>query len=617
MTAAAIEVLVRWHDQPVALVVGLGGSLGFGFLVLRRTHPLAMIWIVSAVGVLEALLLTLLVPTVLTNSDVAIIALLVATYSLGIHGSRRALVLGAPVPVLAILAVDLLQPRDHPLSSALPFAVFFVVVIPAIAGRLVRGRARMVERLRAQTAELKAHQKMWVEEELARERFRLSECFHELLLVEMRALAERVDAAVANQLVSVQDVSAVEDAARGLLAQTREAVVALDSTAAPKRMTPAVSAEKARHSRVERFQAEPWAALAAAGLGAGLLLELPTLSLHLVAPVAVLACVLLVLPMAFMWAAPLAMTLALWMLVAAFDAFVAPLDASLTAIALALVPPFAVAALTSTRPRAVAGLAICMLGELACFGLQGLTDAAVIVALAWSAGVVLQERRRLVDRLRRTAVLLAEQREIAASRATLEERGRLARELHDALGHSLTVVALQAEAARRLWDADHERALSVLRTLSAATHDGLTDLELGFAPAPSGPLLTAASLDGLVGAARLGSLQVETDFDEVASMLDDTRQVVVYRILQESLTNVLKHAPGATVRVAVRSVGPYVEVSVINTRGTVSRPNPESGRGLIGMRERAESCGGLLNWKARTDGGFQVRAHLPTTLVPT
>jgi signal transduction histidine kinase len=312
--------------------------------------------------------------------------------------------------------------------------------------------------------------------------------------------------------------------------------------------------------------------------------------------------------------APLTTVTALWLLAAAFDAAVSPLDGSFTAIGLAFVPPFVVAAL-ATRARAVAGLLGCLAGELLCFGPSGLADAAVIVVLAWIAGLVLHERSRLVTRLRHNAGLLDTERRVAAARAVIEERARLARELHDALGHSLTVVALQAGAARRWWDADRERSLGILETLVAVTGDGLADLRDGMGTTPRDRLADAASLAALVDRARDAGLPVVAELDDVTGLLDPEAELVVYRVLQESLTNVLRHAPGADTEVRVRAEAAHVDVTVRNAAptGPVTRTTG-SGRGLDGMLARAVASGGALDWGHQPDGGFRVRAHLPTSL---
>jgi signal transduction histidine kinase len=365
-----------------------------------------------------------------------------------------------------------------------------------------------------------------------------------------------------------------------------------------------------------RHELQPWTALAATALGAGLMIEVPGLSTQVAGPVAVLACAALATPLAFVWAMPLAMTAALWALAAGFDAAVAPLDTSFTAIGLAFVPPFVVAAL-ATRPRAVAGLVACVLGELACFGPSGLADAGVVMVLAWVAGTVLGERGRLADQLHRNAALLAERRDLATRLAVVEERARLARELHDALGHSLTVVALQSEAARRLWHSDHDRAVGLVRALGATSRDGLADLTAGVAPwaVPAGAGSPAA-LDALVDAARSAGAQVEAAFEDVTALLTVEGRVAVHRVVQESVTNVLKHAPGAALRVTTRQTDRYVEVSVVNGPGGPAGSSGGSGHGLTGMRARVVACGGQLDYGPQPGGGFRVRATLPVTVEP-
>lgn len=609
--AAALEAVLRAGSTP-GLLIGLAGAPFFGCLALRTMHPLAMLTVFTVGGVTGSLLQAQ-VGVADTGSAVAVVALLVATYSLGAHGDRRALVLGAPQPVLLILAVDLLQPGDEPVASALPFAVVFVVVAPVAAGRLVRARGRLVEQLRAQAAELEARRGEIARARLARERLRLAEEVHGSLLAGMEQLAGRVTAVVDSRSPSDEDVAGVEDEARALLARTRTAVVSL--AAEPVVRLPSGDGTATADATPSSPDAQPWTALAAAAVGSGLLVELPRLTASVPTPVAVLAVVLLVLPLAFAWVAPLGTTVALFALSAAFDGLVAPLDDTFSAIALAFVPPFVVAAL-ATRPRAVVGLLACLAGEAVTLGRDTLADAGVVIVLAWLAGLVLHERIRLVGELRHNAALLAEQRRASADRAVFEERDRLARELHDALGHSLTVVALQAAAARRCWSTDPGRARAALDTIGAVTRDGLDDLREGLGGTTTGPLAGGRSLVALVERARAVGLPVTAQIEELADLLDPEAELVVYRVLQESLTNVLRHAPGAPTEVLVRAEPGWVEVTVRNAAGTAAAPAPGgSGRGLVGMLNRATACGGELEWGPEPRGGFRVRAHLPRALV--
>ena len=135
VVAAAVEAAVRFHADPVPLAIAVSGSLTWATLVWRRTRPLLMIFIMASVSIIGSLLQVWLTPDGSADSGVAVVALLVASYSLGAYGSRRAVLLGAPVPALLIVAVDLLQPTDESLARAVPFAVVFVVVVPVVGGR--------------------------------------------------------------------------------------------------------------------------------------------------------------------------------------------------------------------------------------------------------------------------------------------------------------------------------------------------------------------------------------------------------------------------------------------------------------------------------------------------
>lgn len=610
---------MRYHDQPVQLAIAMPGALTWGFLALRRRRPLLTVAVMAGMGALGSLLQAWLVPGQSTNSDVAIIALLVAGYSLGAYGSRRELLLGAPLPILVILLTDVLQPVDEPLARAVPFAVAFVVLAPVAAGRLVRARALAVERLRAQAAELAAHRAEQVAADVARDRLRLSERFHAQLLDGMHLLVgeveqarrivavdprdratEGADEALAGQSVGaggaeVSAMTAIEQAARRLLAETRQVVVSLTGGAGdPDRSGPEPS---------------PVAGVAAdRGRDHGHRRRSGPLSL------AVLGCALLVVPLALVWLSPLSMTALLWMFAALFDRFVASLAPSTAAIGLVVAAPFAVAALTS-RPRAVAGLAVCVVGELVVFAEGNVGAALVISALGWLAGAVLRERTRLVEDLRRNADQLARQRAAVGQRAVLQERARLARDLHDTAGHSLTVVALKAGAARRLWPTDRERAAQALETIAAVLAGGLAELRTGWEPIQPIQTVSASlgSLEPLLDGARAAGLPLATDpaaLGAILARLDPEVAWTAYRVLQESLTNVLRHAPGAETTVAARVADGFVELEVDNAPGGRDA-GVGSGRGLAGMRTRVTTGGGRLDWGARPDGGFAVRARLP------
>jgi signal transduction histidine kinase len=224
---------------------------------------------------------------------------------------------------------------------------------------------------------------------------------------------------------------------------------------------------------------------------------------------------------------------------------------------------------------------------------------------------------------RRTKAVLAEARSgaeareqaLAAERLLLQERSRLARELHDSLGHTVNVMVLQAGVGRRVF-ADNptfaQEALSAIETVGRAALDELNRLlkvlrpdERGTAE-PFSPGL--ADLEHLVEQIRATGLQVDLRADDIDVPARTAR--AVYRIVQEALTNAVKHTPAGGIRVQVTRSGAAVRLEVVND---CDRPHdPVPGHGLVNMRERARLAGGELE-AGPIDGGFRVRALLPVS----
>lgn len=336
-------------------------------------------------------------------------------------------------------------------------------------------------------------------------------------------------------------------------------------------------------------------------------------------PVALLGCLTIAAPLAVAWRWPLAMTAALWSAAALFSAFVTPLGTKFAAISLAFLPPFTVAYFAGRR-RAAAGLGVCCLGGLLCFGWASFAKNYVFILMlaAWIAGRVLAARSAMVEELRSNNRLLARQGDISLRQAIVEERARIARDLHDSIGHHLTIVALQAGAARRTWTSDPPKARAALATAARAAAHGSAELKMGLG---SGLALTGGASPGAVPApdiaalldnARASGLPVHAHIDEDQLELPGDVQLAVFRVLQEALTNVLRHAPGATADVMLRGDRSHAELVVANSAGGQS-PAWAAGdsHGQRGMRQRVEEHGGRLDYGHRPDGGFEVRAWFP------
>jgi signal transduction histidine kinase len=220
---------------------------------------------------------------------------------------------------------------------------------------------------------------------------------------------------------------------------------------------------------------------------------------------------------------------------------------------------------------------------------------------------------------------LAEQERISgterAQRALLEERTRIARELHDVVAHHMSVIAIQAEAAPYRMPDPPEELTRSLATIRANAVEGLSELRqmLGLLRAEEpedepGPQPTLARLDDLVANAQAAGLAVTTTVTGAKRPLPPGVELSAYRIVQEALSNAMRHAPGSKVRVEIAYRTAGLELRVVNgpSRAQPVR-SPGPGHGVVGMRERAAMLGGELTAGSRPDGGYAVTAVLPVT----
>ena len=229
----------------------------------------------------------------------------------------------------------------------------------------------------------------------------------------------------------------------------------------------------------------------------------------------------------------------------------------------------------------------------------------------------LWERQR---ELAAQATELQREREENARRAVLEERVRIARELHDVVAHHVSVMGVQAGAARRVMERQPEKAQEVLSSIEASSRQAVVELHrlLGFLrradqPDDLAPQPDLAQLSELVAQAELGGLTVELSVDGEPRPLPPTLEVSAYRVIQEALTNAVKHSGGtnATVRVDYLSTVLVIEVLDDGPGGAGRPPNDVGGHGLMGMRERVGLHGGHLRVGVTAHGGFAVHATFP------
>lgn len=241
------------------------------------------------------------------------------------------------------------------------------------------------------------------------------------------------------------------------------------------------------------------------------------------------------------------------------------------------------------------------------------TFATVMVAIVWSLGRLLYTRGRQVEDLEERSTRLAHERE--ETQAAIEhERAEIAREVHDLIAHTVSVMVVQAGAAEELLDQDPQRAREPLRHIRQRGHDAVLELRglltmLRGEPVALNPQPRLADLDQLVEETRGAGIAVDLRVDGELGEIPAGVQLAAFRIIQEALTNVRKHAAASNVEVKVSRARDRIEVEVADD-GHGSHGHSR-GHGLIGMQERATLYGGSVRFGTHAGGGFAVCARLP------
>jgi len=226
--------------------------------------------------------------------------------------------------------------------------------------------------------------------------------------------------------------------------------------------------------------------------------------------------------------------------------------------------------------------------------------------------------RRVVGDRERRAQLAERERDVAAREAVVEERARIARELHDVIAHHVSVMVVQAGAERRALDQSNESTRDVLETIEHTGRGALTEMRrlLGMLrdenPDPLAPQPGLGDVPVLVGQLREAGLPVELHVDGERRELPVGIDLSAYRIVQEALTNALKHAGDAHATVRVRYGADALELEISDDGEGASDTAGSGGHGLVGMRERVALCGGRFHASRNAAGGFTVQAVLPT-----
>jgi signal transduction histidine kinase len=275
---------------------------------------------------------------------------------------------------------------------------------------------------------------------------------------------------------------------------------------------------------------------------------------------------------------------------------------------------YAFAVWATSRRFAVGMAAITLAGIASAFGSVSLGNAVQFSVITL---VVMVLVRRVVGDRERRARLAERERDLAAREAVLEERARIARELHDAIAHNVSMMVVQAGAERRVLDSGNASTKDVLATIERIGRGALTEMRrlVGMlrsdARDPLAPQPGLDDLPTLVAQVCEAGLPVELQVDGERRELPVGIELSAYRIVQEALTNALKHAGQSHASVRVHYGIDSLELEIVDDGAGAQAPLASGGHGLVGMRERVALYGGRLVAGQRPSGGFAVRVLLP------
>src|SRR5450755_253318 len=250
---------------------------------------------------------------------------------------------------------------------------------------------------------------------------------------------------------------------------------------------------------------------------------------------------------------------------------------------------------------------------------QAVVSAIIVVLVPYALGRWIRARAARAQIDRGHAERLDATRELTAQTAAHEERTRIARELHDVIAHSVSLMVIQAGGARLVMDAEPDRADESLLSVERAGRDALAEMRAllgalgdGRDPRALAPQPGLAEIDGLLAAARESGVQADLHVDGEPATVSAALDLCAYRIIQEALTNAIKHAAPARADVRLHWQSGALELEISDDgRGSGAVNGAGGGHGIAGMRERVALHGGSVDAGPRAGGGFAVRAQLP------
>ncbi len=304
-----------------------------------------------------------------------------------------------------------------------------------------------------------------------------------------------------------------------------------------------------------------------------------------------------------------------------------PVDGWVFILLVLVIGMYSLGAYSPSLPRSLVGVLAVMVAMTASVyvndgpGAENLGFAGVLVGAPWIAGVLVRRRTEEALELEHRAAELVRRGEEQRRRAIAEERARIARELHDIIAHSVSVMTVQAGAIEEVVERDRAAAMEAAAAIRETGRQALADLrsllgllrEDGNGTDRLDPQPGLDDLAGLVEQVRAAGLAVELTIDGQGRPLPPAVGLSAYRVVQEALTNTLKHADASRADVTIRLLDECVDIEVTDDGGVRSPAPGANGHGLIGMRERMALHGGQLDYGVRPSGGFRVHAVLPTS----
>lgn len=253
-------------------------------------------------------------------------------------------------------------------------------------------------------------------------------------------------------------------------------------------------------------------------------------------------------------------------------------------------------------------------------GLADLTWTYGLVALAVLIGRAVWVRQHRIGSLEHHAATAQQRHAREIAEATAAERAAIARELHDIVSHAVSVIVIQAQVGSRALPSEPELAADSLAAIESSARGAMTELRqlltllsTDEVPATVAPIASLQQLQSLIDQCRATGMTINTDIDQSLTPLPPVADLAAYRLIQEALTNTMRHAPGATAHIQIRRCGDMVELLAQDDglAQQTANSSPGTGRGLIGMRERLALAGGHLVEAGQHVTGFRVHALIP------